>query len=679
MTSPSSSTAHRRSPSLLVVIAALVFLTALRSVLVGQKVSTTTSIPTDFLDAFVVKHSQVIGDQSGKHAEENKNYGDQKRTATDNTEVVSPIHQKEGALVQDSRTIKREKPNAELTEIRPPLSTDKKGSPKADASKPAFVPSLSISEEPGDKRTELPIADFKANKSEKQPRFHETPIENQLPLKIVKVENTTALLKFCKACQDVASCIEKMTIVNPFDPTEVRQAMTRVAEQDAATCHACHPNSINNCTAYLIQAIGFDQLAPQILNSKSYVTLESIPTDRRIPFDVEAYQQRLAGSSVTSGPLSIYNPSLILIPQSTKISLEGLYAETSTPTYLASFRVTDVGACNILPEFDWRQYGVNLVALAILDQNLEVLDDVLLDINKDVPHLLGVTFEDYRLFDIQGIVYLSHMTFLLPIQVTSKQRPIETMERIIPSASGNQSTATTNLQVSIPAGKLPNIAKIKGAMKGKNFQFFDDVNGTTWVEFWPSPHLAGKLRTDIPVLTVVGSNDNKTAYYPPLDSFAAPRFPSTNDRGSACCIKLEMKYLPNELQEEYKQHDFLYMGISHTRSKKDKKKIYMSRLYTFVPAFPFELVARSGLFCFGSGNMPQPFRGLTDVQQMKLRRVEYDCPNFHYISGMTASISEDTVLIAYGVVDCTSRVVEVSKEEIANVLFTNMNTMQRVV
>jgi hypothetical protein len=403
--------------------------------------------------------------------------------------------------------------------------------------------------------------------------------------------------------------------------------------------------------------------------------------------NVTAYQQEHPGDSQTNftqGPLSIYNPSLIPIPRSIKDALLLVggqqYSGTSIPTYLASFRVTNVGACNILPNFDWRLYGVNLVAIAILDQDLEVLDDILLDINTNVPHLDANIFEDYRLFTIQGIIYLSHMSLLLPIEVnitTTTPLDLSAAKRLIPSV--NQNTTANRLQVSIPAGKPRTIPKMRRSMKGKNFQYFDDTNGETWVEFWPTPHLTGKVQSTGDVPLVVQTNDNQTAFQPPRDSFAAPRFSSTNDRGSACCVKIERRYLPQSLQEEYSHLEYLYMGISHTRSKKDKKKIYMSRLYAFVPEFPFELVARSGLFCLGSGSMPQPFRDLTLVQQMKLKRTEYDCPNFHYISGMTTSVTGNDVLVAYGVVDCASRIVEISKEELARVLFTNLNTVQRVV
>lgn len=492
----------------------------------------------------------------------------------------------------------------------------------------------------------------------------------------IRVANSTATLKFCKPCQEITSCLDAMAISSLFSPTEVRDAMAKIATGE---CSVCHPD--NNCTAHLLQLLGFDQLAPRIQKSKTYVTLSSLPHNRKMPLNVAAYQQEEHSQTFTEGPLSIYNPSIIPIPRATKDALKILSG--ATPTYLASFRVTNVGACNVLPNFDWRQYGVNLVAIAILDEYLEILDDILLDINKHVPHLDANVFEDYRLFDIQGVIYLSHMSLLLPIEVNVTATPLDesATKRLIPSVGNNNHQTTTNIQVFIPAGKRRTIPKIKGAMPGKNFQYFDDLNGTSWIEFWPSPHLVGKLVSNGDVPLVVETNNNMTAFQPPRDSFSAPRFSSTNDRGSACCVKMERHYLPPELQEEYRHLDYLYMGISHTRSKKDKKKIYMSRLYAFVPEFPFELVARSGLFCLGSGSheMRQPFRDLTLAQQMRLKRTEYDCPNFHYISGMTTSVSGNDVLVAYGVVDCASRIVEISKEEMARALFTNLNTVQRLV
>ena len=490
---------------------------------------------------------------------------------------------------------------------------------------------------------------------------------------------SAATLRFCEQCKKSITCADQILkqISSVFRPIEIRHAMTDIAEK-SEVCHDCHPDK-NTCTAHLLQPLGFDEAAPRLLRTKTFVTLSSIPKERRLPLDVKAYQRSVAGiRNLTDSPLSIYNPSIIVLPRASKASLEGVYPNA---TYLASFRTTNVGICGILPDFDWR-LGSNLLALVILDSELNILDDVLLDINQVIQGMVNstFTFEDYRLFELDGVLHLNSGSTLLPIQVASLQKPLA-MRRLISSIYNH----STNLQVSMPTRtgalvfKLRNITDGK-SFAGKNFQFFVDKSGTTWVEFWPQARSLGRMQLGDPIKVLeIVKGINK----PPEYSFKDRQpFKRTSDRGSACCIKLERKYLPPELQ----QHDFVYLGISHVRSKAwppgKQKKMYLSRLYAFVPERPFHLMARSGLFCLGSVDVvttPQPFLELTMSQQLQVRSIKYDCPQIHYVSGMTTTPGGNTILVTYGILDCVSRIVEIAKEETARLLFTNLNSVQRVV
>ena len=491
-----------------------------------------------------------------------------------------------------------------------------------------------------------------------------------------------ATLVFCKQCKKNISCVDMILkqISSVFLPIEIRHAMTDVAEK-SEVCHDCHPDSSTSagagggCTAHLLQPLGFDEAAPRLLRTKTFVTLPSIPKERRLPLDVKAYQHNVAGiRNLTDAPLSIYNPSIIVLPRASKGSLEGVYPNA---TYLASFRATDVVVCGILPDFDWRAHGSNFLALAILDSELNILDDVLLDINQAIQGMgnHNMRFEDYRLFELDGVLHLNAEKYLLPIQVASLQKPLA-MRWLIPSIYNH----STNLQVSVPTKKGRLVSRIHNSLPGKNFQFFVDKNGMTWIEFWPQAQSLGRMQLDDPVgVLEIVKGINK----PPEYSFKDRQpFKSTGDRGSACCIKLERKYLAPELQ----QHDFVYLGTSHVRSKPrspgKNKKVYFSRLYAFVPERPFHLVARSGLFCLGSVDVvttPQPFLELTMSQQLQVRSIKYDCPQIHYVSGMTTTPGGNTILVTYGILDCVSQIVEIDKEEMARLLFTNLNSVQRVV
>ena len=109
----------------------------------------------------------------------------------------------------------------------------------------------------------------------------------------------------------------------------------------------------------------------------------------------------------------------------------------------------------------------------------------------------------------------------------------------------------------------------------------------------------------------------------------------------------------------------------------------MSRFYAFEDTPPYKVVARTGKFCFGYPTKEdQSLHPLSDMQnntalganeQLWFAFEKLNCPRIHFVSGMTTKYGDDSkVIISYGINDCLSRFVEVSKFEIARMLWNPM-------
>jgi hypothetical protein len=416
------------------------------------------------------------------------------------------------------------------------------------------------------------------------------------------------------------------------------------------------------CNYRIQPLLGFDEAAPVVYAAKTYATLSSIPSKRRLPIDLEAFKRSFP-KNATEGPLFIYNPSIIPIPRLTKASLEQAGGHTSTPTYLTSFRVSDVSAC-LATGFDWKIYGSNLVAIAVMDDRLEILKHAILNIKRSVPSRIKKGFEDFRLFLINGTAFLNHRNNLLPIQVTVDQPTDGGVSRIIPNVY-----TSAGLKVSIPSNFPPNVLEIQQMTHGKNYQILNLPNGDAIVELWPVPHITGRI---------IGLNENlpklvertKTWSQPfpalPVDSsLRLPGYGMSRDRGSACCVSLEQEYYVGKYN-----YSHVYVGISHSKAEQhveDQGYIFMSRLYAFVPHHPFEVIAVSSHFCFGhsEADTPEPFASLTK-NNLHLRGRIYACPTVHFVSGIVEKVGDPSrVIVSYGINDCISRFVELEKTDIA--------------
>lgn len=109
---------------------------------------------------------------------------------------------------------------------------------------------------------------------------------------------------------------------------------------------------------------------------------------------------------------------------------------------------------------------------------------------------------------------------------------------------------------------------------------------------------------------------------------------------------------------------------------------YLSRLYAFSIEEPYDIIARSGLFCFGfpdlkkdaigrSVGVGNEYNKLTKVKKLELIGKTYNCPNIHFVDSIIDKAGDDSrVVVSLGVNDCVPRFVELSKRDIITHLFS---------
>jgi hypothetical protein len=405
-------------------------------------------------------------------------------------------------------------------------------------------------------------------------------------------------------------------------------------------------------------------------------------------------RQRRDGWNGTTGPkahhFSAYNPSIVPLPN---ITIESLLEEgaqfDSPPTYLASFRVTTLTSC--APK-TWvpadKNEHINLVGLALLDDKLNMLRDVVIDANRRV-HIKQKKFEDVRLFILKGVLYLSQAYLLMPIQVTAPTKgPKKKSAYVFDNVWGD------GLVISIPS-RFPARTRILTPrdFAGKNYNFFT-VGSRVFMEHLPYPHDGVKEITNIDsrfddprLISLENSNQAKgkktaTRALPlpsgntlsPYKMLKVGALSLMKHRGSACCVDLESKYFPDWW---YGKETSLKVGILHVKnhnalSRRQEFKnaqykfLYLSRFYAFAPKPPsFDDVALSAYFC-----LTRPPMTNRTVSSVPLT-IGLDCPMVHFISSMTVNPQNSSqVIIAYGIDDCSSNFVVIDKTEIARLLFT---------
>ena len=138
-------------------------------------------------------------------------------------------------------------------------------------------------------------------------------------------------------------------------------------------------------------------------------------------------------------------------------------------------------------------------------------------------------------------------------------------------------------------------------------------------------------------------------------------------RGTACCIDLE-------LLAGGKKHS-VKVGISHSVSA---ERGYVSQFYAFeLKTGRSWVVAISGPFCFGGKkehdlNAEDQIFSFPDKSRLNVTNALYDCPHVTFASGLVEYQADaNYVVISYGISDCYSRSIVVSKDRIREFLTVN--------
>jgi hypothetical protein len=182
------------------------------------------------------------------------------------------------------------------------------------------------------------------------------------------------------------------------------------------------------------------------------------------------------------------------------------------------------------------------------------------------------------------------------------------------------------------------------------------------------------------VNTTVISYDfpNTTSFYTDDELYfhehQAPHLPYEGERSTACCVSI-----PDPRKGG---RDYLLAGISHsvlpylkygTRNMSLQMFQYTSRFYAFEPFPPYRTIAVSGKFCLP---YPDEQEAEGNYHTKLVRKIPYvlghknDCPAISFPSSMIEAADDPTKLIvAYGLNDCTARIVEIDKSEITRILF----------
>jgi len=472
-----------------------------------------------------------------------------------------------------------------------------------------------------------------------------------------------------------------------------KAAATQVAKEFPQTCGHCI-----ECKPTYRRYWRFDKVIGRfgssttssrdsLLQGTSFL-LPSVPSKHRIPntaiANITSYFTDLRHAFPKAEYFFDYNPSIVRLPPH---KIDGKHADLSI-RYVASFRVSNSHFCfhptdrklmmrgHRVPPKDW-------LGLALLDQNLRIRQDVVLDLKATAMK----EAEDFRLFVLHNQLYIATYDLIAPIWIPHYHPPertdsYATMQRI-PLVFGDMTVLISS---------TPACAPCEGSRGycGKNLNYFEGPSNYTsmaLVEVWPSPpHTVRVIDLTVPCDRSLEPQEFKEGPTNLLPSFPTVEelfFPSltpeqlllTRGRGGACCIELKHP----------KSTALLYVGVEHVKTPSQGKarlprgnvtdNHYLSRFYAFESKPPFHIVARSGLFCLpfpvDSHEVDDvPLVKVTTWRKLLLGHSFPACPRIHFVSGMTINADEpDSVIVAYGINDCTSRMVQISLSEIRSLLF----------
>lgn len=367
------------------------------------------------------------------------------------------------------------------------------------------------------------------------------------------------------------------------------------------------------------------------------------------------------------------------------------------------------------------------LAIALLRSDLSIIVDVVVDVKAS--GIFQTFAEDFRLFVLDDQLYVASYDLIAPLRITTK--PTHNGQSSQPA--GDQDGDYIPLKNVYPSKMALSMRSFPSCPVchnrpnkrcGKNLNYFSasikDTNAATgsmtMVELWPSgPHVVQQVNLQQPCRIARQATEESiemqtfsdaallqslmTSWHTMEEVMFPYMEPTetilTRGRGGACCVSVQHPKTGEEL----------LVGIYHTKipkfGRRSGKRLplwkradgestaiapnqYLSRWYAFKPTRSFHTVAQSGLFCLGYPDAyresAHPLIKTTLWKKMifggdgKIDTGEYslalECPRIHFVSGMSDKAGDASkVIVAYGVNDCFSRLIELDKASIVKALF----------
>jgi hypothetical protein len=358
------------------------------------------------------------------------------------------------------------------------------------------------------------------------------------------------------------------------------------------------------------------------------------------------------------------------------------------------------------------------MGIAFLRADLSIIRDFTVDL-----HEAQFRWQDVRLFNLAGKLYITGMSSIAPVWINVPadvaliaRKNKKYMTVLYDMFQKKEDRTENDLTLSLRAFKS---CCSSPSCNGKNFNYFigggsgasssttSHNNASTTkilVDTNPIfPHTVDEVDLNQGCLQVKKGKDNSVStsegptpsHYSNMERIffesGQNRIGQSVDRGTAGFVELAVPDVDDDNNEKsesnnkrstgqtYKSKQLL-VGISHQKlyrfgaSKvKYSQSTYTSNFYAFEQTPPYRVVARSGAFCLGFPSEEENEQNYY-FQLIRSRplfmKVEENCPQITFISGMTEKAGDDSkVIVGYGINDCIPRFVEIDKSEIARLLF----------
>jgi hypothetical protein len=475
-------------------------------------------------------------------------------------------------------------------------------------------------------------------------------------------------------------------------------------------CYRCDPSSCNEAQKYYWRAD--EPFSNDHLHQAQTPLLRTIPNQHRFPSSISpsnfsnfiAHRQNLTPSEMKSTFYWEYNPSIAIlpkdqIPHGTKLSLN------QSDYYLMAVRVSDHSNCFTSEQNDQlhQEWKRDFLGLAVLDANLNILLETV--VRRE-------NIADHRVFNLKGRLYLGFVDSFKALWINPPPNA-EKLQKLEARFSVNLHADHDVFNVYVSNTVY---CCISGHCQGKNMNYFLDDQERVLVESYPSnPHIVELVDTSnscnrsgmqlrklldtesdkqfINKYYSLSRQENATVYITedlPRESFGTTDeihfadhgifvLPNTEDRGTACCIRI------NDPRQPGKE---LFVGVSHTKIPFWLAYLmdgqpgldfgvvqYTSRLYAFETIPPYRLVALSGQFCLGFAlgeeERKENYNNVWIEQRpYRLNRTNHACPKITFISALSESVDNPSqAIIGYGMNDCAVRIAKVDKGHLVRLLF----------